>query len=189
VEHPERARLLIEGWSMFGPLYDAKKSVQPYIEVKDAGGAWVKVRSFGSIAGDLKRMAVDISGIFLSDDQRVKVTVGMSPGYRWVIDRIMLDDSAPAATSTRFKNALKASLGFKGRVAYSLGSMKKRIWARDDSLPFNPYATTYGAFTSYGDVRSLVKEADDVLAVMRHGDEMALLFPSFSPPSDRSSPA
>ncbi|MHB8810859.1 MAG: hypothetical protein ACYC9M_12735 [Desulfobulbaceae bacterium] len=71
------AKLLIDGWSVFGSAYSTPlEKVQPYIEVVDIDGQWVKVKSFGQPSGDMERMAIDLSGLFVSDDHRVRVHTG-----------------------------------------------------------------------------------------------------------------
>jgi predicted CxxxxCH...CXXCH cytochrome family protein len=175
---PANAKLVIDGWTAYGASYrTTEATVQPYIEVVDGNGQWVKVRSFGVPAGDMKRMVIDISGMFLSNDHRVRIHAGLESGMVWRIDKLMIDDSPPAALTINEINADYADLHQKGRVTYQSSSSEHRIMAIDDVMEDNPDSYGYGNFTKYGDVKALLTSADDMFAIMRHGDEISLTFP------------
>jgi hypothetical protein len=65
LQHPEFAKLLIDGWSIYGvKKFASDVTIQPFVEVVDASGRWVPARAFGTPAGDLKTMVVDLAGLF-----------------------------------------------------------------------------------------------------------------------------
>ena len=183
---PANAKLVIDGWSVFGaPYATALEKVQPYIEVVDGTGQWVKVKSFGEPAGDMKRMVIDLSGMFLSNDHRIRLNTGRDSGIAWRIDKVMIDDSPPVELTTSEINAGYADLHYRGRASYVLSTLNNRMTADDDVLPDDPKAYGYGKFTKYGDVKALLNTADNIYAIMRHGDEIGLSFPGPSaPPAD-----
>ncbi len=181
--NPGNAKLVIEGWSVYGNEYKTTLTkTQPYIEVMNGAGEWVKVKSFGVPAGDMKRMVIDISNLFLSDDHRIRVHTGADSGLAWRIDRLMLDDSAPVALTVREVSADYADLHHKGMARHAGASFDHRIIADDSVLPDNPIAYGYGSFTRYGDVKVLLNVTDDMFAIMRHGDEISITFTGSLPP-------
>ncbi|BDV43886.1 cytochrome c [Geotalea uraniireducens] len=184
LRNPAAAKLVITGWSVYGPKYrGTRDDVQPYVEVPDAAGRWVKVASFGEPSGDQKTMVVDLGNRFRSADQRVRVHFGRRIGARWVIDRIELDESAPVPVTVREVPAVSAELRHGGMLSYLSASLTRRIVASDDRLPDVPSCYGYGRFTRYGDVGELVGAADDRFVVMRHGDELDLDFAAPAPPA------
>ena len=181
IDDPGNAKLLVDGWSIYG--LGGRDAVQPWIEVRDATGAWVEVLRTGTPAGDLKTIVLDIGGLFITDDHKIRLHLGTRPGARWVIDRVRLDDSAPVAIQTMELDPLYAELRHGGRATYAKSSLTHRIAALPDQQPDDPSCYGYGTFTRYGDVTDLMRAADDMYAVMRHGDEVLLLFPGGPPPA------
>ncbi|MDH3392577.1 MAG: CxxxxCH/CxxCH domain-containing protein, partial [Desulfobulbaceae bacterium] len=183
IQQPQYAKLLLDSWSIFGVRsLTASGIVQPYIELVDADGNWVKVRSFGTPSGDLKTMVVDLSNLFLSDDHRIRIYMGIRPSSRWVIDRVRLDQSAPVAVAVQELQAISAELQFGGDAIETMSTLDSRIIASNDSLPVNSTIPSYGNFTRYGDVFPLLTSSDDKFVIMREGDEVELLFPALSQP-------
>jgi hypothetical protein len=80
------AKLVLEGWSIYSAVLRGTGVVEPYVEVLDATGAWVQVKSFGAPAGDLKRLVVDLSGLFQNSRKTVRVNLGKRSGARWLLD-------------------------------------------------------------------------------------------------------
>lgn len=179
IAQPQFAKLLIEGWTLYSvDAFPAATLIQPFIEVVDQNGNWVKVKSFGTPAGDLKTMVVDLSNLFLSDDHRIRLHTGMRHKSRWLIDRIRLDQSAPVNVSVQELLAEAADLQFGGNAIESMSDLDSRIIATDLNLPFEGSASGIGNFTRYGDVTSLVADSDDMFAIMRQGDKVDLVFPT-----------
>jgi hypothetical protein len=175
VAHPENAKLLIDGWAVYG-LKGWTPKTQPYVQVVDGGGNWVTVGKFGFIAGDEKTMVWDIPNPFLSADQRLRVFTGGTPTAAFVIDRVRLDDSAPVAVQATPLAPSSADLHHRGALDYVRASITNRTTATDSVLPDLTWAYGYGAFTRYGDVLPLLTDSDDMYVVMRHADELTLSF-------------
>lgn len=177
------AKLVITGWSIYDRhRYPSKTLVQPYVEVLDASGRWVKARSFGNPAGDTKTMAVDISDILISSDHRLRIHMGRVHAIRWLVDAISLDVSEPAPVSVTAIKPLQAFLYLSGRAPHYRANLDHPNIARDENLPLNVKALSYGRFTRYGPVLELLTSPDDMYAIMRHGDEILVTFPAPDPP-------
>ena len=176
IADPANAKLVIDGWTYYNESLRIVSPVQPYVEVLDATGSWVKVVSFGEPAGDLKRMVVPLGNVFQNADQRIRLHLGKKSGGRWRLDRVMLDESAPVGIQVREAAVTSASLYHAGRVPFTSTSMTSRIFAEDGSLPDQTSAYGYGSFTRYGDVQPLLTARDDMFVIMRHGDGVDLEF-------------
>lgn len=179
---PKNAKLIIEGWSIY--LYRAEKDIQPMVEAETADGSWVEVTRFGAPYGDYKAVAVDLSGKLPAGARKLRVTLGMEAGARWVIDRIRLDESEPVEVTMTTLEASTAELVHRGRATLNRPTLQTRQDALDDENPDEPVQQGYGAFTRFGDVRELLTDLDDKWVIMRHGDQITLKFPgAAAPPS------
>ena len=183
IGHPENAKLVIDGWQIINSkIYLSTLTIQPYIEVVDASGAWVKVKSFGMPMGDLKTMVIDLGGKFLSSDHRVRVHLGIKKAQVWVIDRISLDDSAPVTVTVQELSASSADLQPGGHAIQEMNTEQHRIFASDVSMPPHPDYYGYGNFTRYGEVAELVTQRDDKYVIMNYADSLDLAFPALPVP-------
>lgn len=183
--HPERAKLLIDGWSVYAIASD--KDVQPFVEAQDANGSWIVVKKFGAPYGDFKTIVVDLSGLLPANVRQLRVNLGLENGARWVIDRIRLDDSEPVAVSSVYLDPTAAILSHRGRATLHRCTYLSRSEALDDENPDDPAQYGYGNFTRYGDVLELTNAVDDRYVVMRHGDQVQLKFPGLAAPTKGSS--
>ena len=177
---PEHAKLIVEGWSSY--LYRAPKDVQPMIEAEVADGSWVEVTKFGAPYGDFKAVVVDLAGKLPAGAHRLRLTLGMEAGARWVIDRVRLDESAPVDIKLTTLEASTADLISRGRATLNRPSLLTRQDALDDESDPEEIQLSYGAFTRYGDVRELLTDLDSKWVIMRHGDQLSLSFPGAAPP-------
>ncbi|MBW2262101.1 MAG: fibronectin type III domain-containing protein, partial [Deltaproteobacteria bacterium] len=184
LERPEHARLVVTGWSAYDKdAYPSKDLVQPFVEVRDAKGKWVKARSFGNPAGDTKTMAIDLSGLFPTDDHRIRIDMGTVHAIRWAMDRVLVDDSPPVPVVVSVVEANFASLYHAGRAPHSRATHEHPNVVEDGSIADNKEALGWGAFTRYGDVLDLIGAADDMYVIMRHGDGLEISFPDLPPPA------
>jgi uncharacterized delta-60 repeat protein len=182
IQHPEYAKLVIDGWMIINSkLYTSPITISPYIEVVDGNGAWVKVKTFGMPAGDMKRMVVDLSNLFLSADHRIKINLGVRKTTLWVIDRVRLDDSAPVTVTTQELTASAADLQQGGQAITEMSTPLHRIHV-GDNLPLKPDFYGYGNFTRYGEVKELLTQRDDKFVLMNYGDKLELKFPALAAP-------
>lgn len=174
---PANARLVVDGWAVIGPEFANSTSLISYIDVVDESGGWVKAREFGFPSGDLKPMSISLAGLFRSSDHRIRMHLGRAPNSRWVLDRVRLDTSTPvAADLVTTLSPAQADLRERGALTYVASTYEHRIHAADDALPLVERSLGYGYFTGLGDVRALLGASDDTYVVMRHGDELEIVF-------------
>lgn len=181
IQHPEYAKLLIDGWSVYGDLADI--DIQPFVEAQDAQGIWTTIHKFGAPYGDFKTIVLDLSGKVTAGTRRLRVNLGMENGARWIIDRILFDDSAPAPVTTAYLDLAAANLTHRGRATLHRCTYLSRGEALNDENPDDPAQFGFGAFTRYGDVLPLLTQFDDQPVVMRHGDQITLQFPGLAAPA------
>jgi hypothetical protein len=179
-----RAVLVLSGWvdwadgsTFLGAAQEAGGGlVMPRLQVKDAAGRWVTViEDMGIPAGKPKTIAVDLAGKFLSASREVRIETNLC--VYW--DEIFLSEAtgeppveltglAPAAAELRFR-------GFSRPVIHperkQPESFDYQTW-----MPLSMWNPTPGLYTRYGDVRPLLAEVDDQMAIMGSGDEIRLRF-------------
>jgi hypothetical protein len=90
----------------------------------------------------------------------------------------MLDDSEPVPISLTYVHPAVAQLGFGGAGHVRAATLGQRIRAYDVVTAVDPEAQLTGFYTEYGDVRPLLRVADDRFVLMAHGDELVLEFPA-----------
>ncbi|MBI5655609.1 MAG: hypothetical protein HZC44_01815, partial [Geobacter sp.] len=186
IKDTANVKLLIDGWTAFGLTgMPANRTVlQPYVEVVDALGNWQKVQVLGIPAGDLKTVVVDLSGLFLHpEDHRIRLNTGLLKSGKFIVDRVSLDVSPPAAVTTRLLTASSADLQHPGRPPFASAKLDTRIQSSDEVMADVPEAYFYGAFTRLGEVKELLAATDDKFVIMRHGDELTITFPALLKPA------
>ena len=187
IEHPEHATLLLTAWSIYqdiGPQLSSTPAAGTTLERPSSDGSWQIVAVLGKNAGDRHTWAVPIGGLLRADDTRLRLTPAHQPTGVDLFDQILLDDSAPVPFELTRLQPSRALLSFGGAAPYRYAGEQGRIHAEDLSLPINPAALMYGAYTRYGDVRELLLDVDDRFVVMAHGDLLELEFPQPPPPQE-----
>jgi len=147
----------------------------PSLSVPDGNGKWKTIQPFmGFPGGKTKTIAVDLTDQFLNHDYRVRIETNME--FYW--DQVFFTvDEAPASfeqTSLPLESAILRYRGFStpiihpgnGPERYDYQSLSTRI----------QWPPMQGSFTRFGDVKPLVKSADDRLVILGSGDEMQLRF-------------
>jgi tetratricopeptide (TPR) repeat protein len=172
------------------------KPILPNLQVPDKNGEWVTViNPLWFPAGRNKMMVVDLTGKFLSDDFRVKISTTME--IHWDEAFITVDESSiqpalsgiegnPASRiqiSTLFPQ--KAELQYHGfsQVVQSDGYADTPGWpfsvpVYDDITEFPLWRDAEGFYTRYGDVTPLLQQSDNQYVIMKTGDEIALSYPA-----------
>ncbi len=161
--------------SMFAAYQTGLEPVAPYVEAQDASGKWVRViDDMGFPAGGPRTMTADLSDKLPQGTQRIRATTNLQ--IYW--DNILVNraDQNQSARLTPVPLA-RADLGFRG---FPLKIEKQPpgnvLYVYEKTSPTGPYTRPAGAYTRYGDVRSLLTGYDDHLAVFGSGDEVALDF-------------
>ena len=188
VAQDNRAILVLNGWvdwadgSTFLAAAQAHRPGQddglvfPYLQVKDRSGHWKTViRDIGIPSGKPKSMVVDLTGKFLSALREVRIVTNLC--VYW--DEIFLSKktATPAVRLTRLAPE-SADLRYRGfsRPIIDPTRTKPETFDYEKWSPSTMWNPIPGLYTRYGDVRSLLVEADDRLVIMGSGDELRLLF-------------
>ncbi len=150
--------------------------VMPYLEVLDKTGRWrTAIEDMGIPAGKPKTIVVDLTDRFLSSARRVRIVTNLC--VYW--DEIYLSETtAPPEARLTDLHAEDAQLAFGGFSRVVVHPERKQpehfVYAeRRSTAMWNP---TPGLYTRYGDVRQLLAEVDDQLAILGSGDELRLTF-------------
>ena len=178
-----RTLLLLTGWTDYAFSSDNVAAAQqglvmqyPNLQVKDKQGAWQTViDSIGFAVGRPQTMVVDLTGKFLSDSREVRILTTMQTYW----DKIAVDTSADASANLRVTtaNPVVADLRERGFSKEVSPDGKEPFGADYDEVNFEPKWKYFaGTFTRLGDVKPLLKDADDVFIVSKTGDEIILSF-------------
>jgi len=177
-----RAVLILNGWvdwadgSTFMAAAQESKAglIPPYLQVKDASGAWrTVIEDMGMPDGKPKTIAVDLTGRFLSSDRHIRIVTNIC--VYW--DEIFLSESsAPPQIRKTAVPVLSAEVRFRGFSASTIDAQRKQPeqFFYSISTPLSYWNPTPGKYTRYGDVRELLSEVDDRFVVMGSGDEIRL---------------
>lgn len=150
------------------------------LAVPDADGQWQTVIPFtGFPGGKTKTIAIDLSGAFLTEDYRVRLST--SQELYW--DAICFTVDEPVVelreTPLQMLRAELRSRGVSAPIVHPQHGPERYDYNRVLPSPWRPMD---GAFTRLGDVRDLLTEDDNRLIVMGSGDEVVLEFEAPPPP-------
>lgn len=179
----ERTLLLLTGWTDYAWSSDNVAASQsglelkfPSLQVKDREGKWrTVVENIGIPVGRPQTLVVDLTGKFLSSSREVRIVTNM----RVYWDRILVDARGAAEFPARLTrlDPVAADLRWRGFSAEVKPDGREPLsydYARV-SLE-SPWKAFTGRYTREGDVRELLKTADDAFVVSRAGDEISLSF-------------
>ncbi len=189
----ERVHLYLTGWiwptdaSLNLAISENPKLASPRppsLSVPDENGQWREVLPYlGFPGGKTKTIVTDLSGLFLTDDYRVRISTTMQ--IYW--DAAFISANEPAAEyRTQVLELLGANLhyrGFSRRIAPIGEGPVRYDYAHVDVAQRWP--PMLGQFTRYGDVADILNTADDRSVVLGAGDEMTVRFqqPKQPPPA------
>jgi hypothetical protein len=185
---PEYLKLFLTGWlfptctsinvSMSeNPLKPKQKP--PSVWIPNERGEWIESIPYaGFPGGKTKTIAIDLANRFPADDYRIRLVCNME--LCW--DEVFFTDTAPVANADEFYRMTplplrKADLryrGFSQLVPRPFNAPKE--YRYDSVTKESIWPPMRGAFTRYGDVTALLREADDLQAVIGSGDEIAMEF-------------
>ncbi|MDX1966733.1 MAG: CRTAC1 family protein [Planctomycetaceae bacterium] len=184
LERPEQITLFLTGWIYptdtslnvalsQDPHLDGPKP--PSLAVPDADGNWQVVRPFlGFPGGKTKTIAVDLSGVFLTDDYRLRIET--THEIRWDAAFFTVNES-PAETRVTPLPLLSADLHYRGFSQPRPPVMNApETYDYEDVSRAPKWPTMGGRYTRFGDVSELLTTTDDRLVVMGSGDEISLSF-------------
>ena len=126
----------------------------PYLEVRAANGSWVRVQKDIPLPADYRARTytVDLTGIF--PDDATDYQIRFNNYWNVTYDYIGIDITPQQAITTQAIKPTTATF--------------EQLW---DTL-----STSSGAFTRYGDVTTILKDADDMYVVGRQGDQVNMQF-------------
>ncbi len=137
------------------------------------GGDWETVlENVGYPGGMTRSMALDVTALASEDFDQIRLRTNLEVH----VDRVRLAWEDPSAlvrsTQLDFDRAELRFLGYPREVLPE--GRKPEVYDYDDILPQLSWKTMGGRYTGYGDVRELLREADDRYVVMNHGEEIVL---------------
>ena len=153
----------------------AHRLTPPYAQVRDRNGEWVTVvRDMGLPSGTNRTMRLDLTGKFLSEHREVRIVTNMA--VYW--DEVFFT-TEEAESQASFELPLLASdlhyRGFSTPVLDPHG-VRPEYFEYTKVLGEAPWNPMIGNYTRYGEVQSLVRDADDHLVVMATGDQLTVEF-------------
>ncbi|MEX2156820.1 MAG: FG-GAP-like repeat-containing protein [Gemmatimonadales bacterium] len=183
-------RLFLQGWlfptdaSINAAIAQgtAVPVIRPSLQVPDAAGNWrTVIENLSFPAGKDKTMIVDLTGKFLSGDQRVRIRTNMEIYWDYAFVAVGRADAQLRVTRLA---PVAADLHARGwsRVSRKGGRYGPQWFDYSQVSRESPWLPIGGRFTRYGDVLPLLGEADDQTVIIASGDEMTLEFPETSAP-------
>jgi tetratricopeptide (TPR) repeat protein len=182
-------RLVIDGYtdyftatSMYAADQGGIKVIPPYVEAQDPQGNWVRVvDDMGFPAGLERTMIADLSGKVPAGTRRIRIVNNLK--IYWDVIRI---DQTPEQRSVRvtevpLANASLDFLGFAKEIRLTPGSDTIYSYAKRSMT--GPYARASGNYTRYGDVKALLRAADDRFVIFSSGEGVKLDFDASSLPA------
>jgi tetratricopeptide (TPR) repeat protein len=178
-----RAVLILDGWldwpdgsTFLAASQERKDLIFPYLQVKDAAGNWkTVVDDMGTPSGRQKSMAVDLTGKFLAASREVRIVTNLC--LYWDEVYLVEDAGTPPVKLTTLPIE-SADLHFRGFSRTVVPADRKESETFDYNIVsattmWNP---TPGNYTRYGNVKALLEQVDDRMAIVGSGDEIQLRF-------------
>jgi len=173
--------LLLTGWTDYAFSNDNVAASQariemspPSLQVRDVSGAWrTVIADVGFPVGRPQTIAVNLAGRFLSRSREVRILTNM----RVYWDQIQVADSDASAPKLTRLGPVSADLHWRGFSREVTPDGREPIgYDYDHVSTITPWKMFVGRYTREGDVRELVRSVDDMFAISRPGDEIALSF-------------
>ncbi|MBZ5507108.1 MAG: FG-GAP-like repeat-containing protein [Acidobacteriia bacterium] len=180
----KRAILVLQGWvnwadgsTFLGAAQESKTAlVFPYLQVEDASGQWQTViDDMGMPSGKPKAIVVDLTNKFLSRSRKIRIVTNLC--VYW--DEIFLSEET-RQPDTKMTSLSPGTADLRYRGFSSMLAVTQR--AQPEQFEYEKWSArsmwnpTPGLYTRYGDVRTLLRHADDEMVIMGSGDELQLDF-------------
>ncbi len=184
LESPQNLRLFLTGWVRptdtslniaISQRPDLEATQPPSVWVPDSKGEWQQVRPFmGFPGGKTKTIVVDLSGLFPTNDFRVRISTTMELFWDHIF--FTTDEAAVDVVQSEMP-LLGASLRYRGfsTLIPPVGFGPDRYDYSRES-PLISWPPLDGKLTPYGDVTGFVQTQDNRQVTIGAGDEMELRF-------------
>jgi tetratricopeptide (TPR) repeat protein len=175
-------RLIADGYtdyftatSMYAADQAGIKVIAPYVEAQDAAGSWKRViEDMGFPAGLHRTMVADLTGKLPAGTQRIRIVTNLK--IYW--DAMRIDQTGDArdarVQNVPLANASLAFLGYPKETRLTPASDTKYSWSARSRT--GPYARAAGNYTRYGDVKNLLRNADDRFVIFSSGEGLKMDF-------------
>ncbi len=183
-----RSFLFLRGWiyptdASINVALSQQSSIKlssPSLEVRDEKGRWhTAIPDIGFPSGKDKTIVVDLAGKFPTADHHVRIRTNMQ--IYWDQAFVSHDLSTRPVKLTTLA-PLSANLHFRGfSRMYRKGGRYGPYWFDyGEVTKESPWRPIEGAFTRFGDVLPLLRNADDMYVIMGPGDEATIQFDASS---------
>lgn len=183
-KQPRTIKLFLTGWVFpsdtsinigLSQNPDLDSPRPPALWVPDANGDWQEVMPYmGFPGGKTKTICVDLTGMFPSDDYRVRIVTTMEFYWDEAFFTVDEEPGEHRVTSLELLSADLHTRGFSARIPHpQFGPVR---YDYNEVTTYAHWPTMAGYFTRFGDVTPLLLSTDDEQVVMGAGDEMTLKF-------------
>ncbi len=186
---PGRPVLMIDGWveypyaqTVFAAWQAGAAFAAPTLEARDGAGRWqVVAPDFGYPAGMPRRMTLPLAGL-PRGTRALRLTT--SQEVYWDRISVVQAEALPTAVEQVLPLA-SATLRESGFARRTTGPQRTPGYDHDRRAPLWDTRHPRGWYTKFGDVAPLVGHADDALAIIGPGEEVAVEFtaPASAPAS------
>jgi tetratricopeptide (TPR) repeat protein len=151
----------------------------PYVEALRSNGKWTRVvDDMGFPAGGPRTMTADLTGKLPVGTRRIRITTNLQIYWDDILisrtGQENINDQNARVTPVPLAHAELNFHGFPLKIEDKPPGNVKYIYEQTSAT--GPYTRPAGAYTRYGDVRTLLDAVDDKFVVFGSGDEVALDF-------------
>ena len=178
----EDAVLVAYGWAEYAHSTNNVAAAQmgltltsPYLQVVGEDGTWhTALPDIGFPAGLPKTMTADLTGIFPTDDRRIRIVTNMVVYWDQFLVGARAGDVPLRITRADPSYAHLHWFGYP-RTLFP-GGEKPEAYDYHDRSDVATWGRLIGGYTRYGDVREPVLDIDDRYVIMGSGEQITLRF-------------
>jgi tetratricopeptide (TPR) repeat protein len=164
--------------SMYAADQAHLRPIAPYVEAL-VNEKWVRViDDMGFPAGGPRTMTADLGGKLPAGTRRIRITTNLQIYWDSMLisrtSQVQSKDRSTRLTPVPLAHAELNFHGFPLKIEDRPPGNVKYIYEKASAT--GPYTRPAGAYTRYGDVRTLLDSVDDKFVVFGSGDEVALDF-------------